>query len=1037
MALEEPLSMNRPHRFGGHLGDGLFVLCGMAVASLGFLSQTTNSGKAFPAEQANSPMATGAFFDRVPWTGSKIQGSPEPPPPFRIERAFPKLSFRNPLHLSQPPGQAPGLERFFVCEQGGKILSFRTDDGVGQADVAIDLPKELTGYDKAKVGGVGDLYALAFHPQFQKNRFCYLCYVLNSKTANPLADGSRVSRFRMTETVPPRIDPTSEKVLITWLGGGHNGCDLHFGPDGFLYISTGDAASPNPPDSFNTGQDISDLLSSVLRIDVDREEKSQAYAVPTDNPFVKLQGARPEVWAYGFRNPWRMSFDRKTGDLWVGDVGWEQWEMIYRVKKGGNYGWPIMEGPQSVRSDCAIGPTPISPPALALPHSESASITGGFVYRGQKYPEWQGTYIFGDWVSGKIWGTRFDGDKVVSHRELAQTTQRIVAFGEDQNQELYLLDHAESGFIYRLVPNEAARDWQPHFPKLLSQTGLFSSVKEHALAEGVVPFSIHAEMWADNASAVRFLALPGKSIARMYDRSPPWPNNSGEVQFPVNGVVGKTLSLEMNQGNPQSRRRVETQLLHWDGFFWKGYSYAWNQDGTDAVLVEARGATRTLEVVRSDFPGKTQKQAWHYPSRTECLTCHNSWSGFTLAFNPAQLNKPHDFGAGVSDQLVQLEKAQYIQFLQLGGNGTPDKPRAIPSDRLTNPHDRSQKLEDRARSYLHINCSHCHQFGAGGTAMIDLRAKNKLEETNLIAAKPLQGAFDIPGGQIVVKGEPHRSILYYRLAKSGPGHMPHIGSELIDREGLRLIHDWIAALPSGPKQTGASDAQSPIGELDKLAKQPARQEAIKKCLSDPSGALTLVDAIDSGRLSSSLQSEILAMAAEQANPGVRDLFERFLPEEQRVKRLGQQIPVPLLLQGKGRAQRGQKLFFQTQGTQCANCHRVAGKGIALGPDLDGIGKKYTRAQILESLLDPSKTVDPKYAAFLVETDNGKVHTGLLLAKTDKEVVLKTIANQEVRIPASQIVSLLPQKKSLMPEQILRDLSLEQALDLLEFLTSLK
>src|SRR5436309_900374 len=177
---------------------------------------------------------------------------------------------------------------------------------------------------------------------------------------------------RLTGTPePPRCDPKSEKILITWLAGGHNGCDMHFGPDGFLYISTGDGADPNPPDRLDTGQDLSDLLSSILRIDVDREDPGKPYAVPPDNPFVNMAGARPEIWSYGFRNPWRMSFDRATGDLWVGDVGWELWEMVYRVTKGGNFGWSVMEGRQQVRPEAKRGPTPILPPALDFPHTEA------------------------------------------------------------------------------------------------------------------------------------------------------------------------------------------------------------------------------------------------------------------------------------------------------------------------------------------------------------------------------------------------------------------------------------------------------------------------------------------------------------------------------------------------------------------------------------------------------------------------------------------------------------------------------------------
>src|SRR5260370_23564260 len=252
-------------------------------------------------EAADRPLG---IYKRVPWTNSRLTGSPDPPPPYKIVRAFPKLTFKNPLLLRN----APGTERLFIGEQEGKLYSFPNDQHVSKADLFVDLTTEIHSWDpKGKVKGVGNLYGLAFHPQFAKNRFCYVCYVLDSKSSGEqLLDGSRVSRFTVSNTDPPRIDPKSEKILITWMAGGHNGGDLHFGPDGFLYISTCDAADPNPPDRLDTGQDLSDLLSSILRIDLDHPSKDKPYSVPPDNPFVKMPDARPAIWAYGCRNPWRM-----------------------------------------------------------------------------------------------------------------------------------------------------------------------------------------------------------------------------------------------------------------------------------------------------------------------------------------------------------------------------------------------------------------------------------------------------------------------------------------------------------------------------------------------------------------------------------------------------------------------------------------------------------------------------------------------------------------------------------------------------------
>ncbi len=262
-----------------------------------------------------------------------------------------------------------------------------------------------------------------------------------------------MSRFRVTRTDPPRIDPSSEEVVFSFLQGGHNGGDIHFGPDGMLYISTGDAANPNPPDPFNTGQDISDVLSSILRIDVDRKDEGKSYAVPKDNPFVATKGARPEVWAYGFRNPWRMSFDRQTGDLFVGDVGWELWESVHRVVKGGNYGWSAREGPQPIKSE-QVGPTPIHPALIELPHTIACSVTGGLVYRGKKFPELRGAYVFGDWETRRLWAARFEGDRTTEMPEIARPSVRIVAFCDDQDGEIYFLDH-EGGTLHTIERNDA------------------------------------------------------------------------------------------------------------------------------------------------------------------------------------------------------------------------------------------------------------------------------------------------------------------------------------------------------------------------------------------------------------------------------------------------------------------------------------------------------------------------------------------------------------------------------------------------------
>src|SRR5688572_21311848 len=395
---------------------------------------------------------------REPWLSSRITDSPEPPAPFVTERVFPKLKFREPVELSP----MPGTDRLILVEREAKIFSFSNDPACEKPDLFVnmkDLSKEIY-----------ETYSMAFHPGFRTNRYVFIFYILKSG----LPDGTHISRFNVKDTDPPTVDLSTEKLLITWLSGGHNGGCIRFGPDGYMYLAAGDATVPSPPDLLDTGQDLSDLLGSILRIDVDREDPGKPYRIPPDNPFINTPRARPEIWAYGFRNPWRMSFD-PAGNLWAGDVGWELWEMIYRIERGGNYGWSLMEGTHIVRPGSKVGPTPILPPVIEHPHSEAASITGGYVYRGTRLSELKGAYIYGDYETGKIWELWHDGRRVTKSRELADTPFKIISFGEDHAGELYILDYA--GTIHRLTRNPAAGK-PSDFPRKLSETGLFASVRD-------------------------------------------------------------------------------------------------------------------------------------------------------------------------------------------------------------------------------------------------------------------------------------------------------------------------------------------------------------------------------------------------------------------------------------------------------------------------------------------------------------------------------------------------------------------------------
>ncbi|MBL8210721.1 MAG: PQQ-dependent sugar dehydrogenase, partial [Bryobacterales bacterium] len=246
--------------------------------------------------------------ERVKWTTSKLQGSPDPPKKFRLVRAFPQVTFDHPVYLAQEPTS----ERLFVAEyEKGRIYSFLPQDASGKKDLFLDMGRGVS--------------AFSFHPKYAENGQVFVFSHLDPKVKG--AQKSRVSRFVLEKgSNPPRVKPGSETIIVEWPASGHNGGEAIIGPDGYLYISTGDGTSGS--DRNETGQRLDDLLAVMMRLDVDHPSEGRNYGIPKDNPFVNRPGARPEIWAYGYRNPWRFSFDPKTGQPWVGDVGQDIWEMI-------------------------------------------------------------------------------------------------------------------------------------------------------------------------------------------------------------------------------------------------------------------------------------------------------------------------------------------------------------------------------------------------------------------------------------------------------------------------------------------------------------------------------------------------------------------------------------------------------------------------------------------------------------------------------------------------------------------------------------
>ena len=487
---------------------------------------------------------------------------------------------------------------------------------------------------------------------------------------------------------------------------------------------------------------------------------------------------------------------------------------------------------------------------------------------------------------------------------------------------------------------------------------------------------------------------------------------------------------------------METQILHREQGSWRPYTYVWNDEQTDAVLADKDGFSRVLSIADEAAPGGKREQTYRFASRAECLLCHNPWvearttvfgvqTASALGLNALQLDRESEYGGGVN----QLDALGEMGLL----SGKPREEKES-APKLVNPYDESAALEDRARAYLQVNCAHCHQFNAGGTANILLSLDVPLEKTLMLDVRPTQGTFGIANAHIIAPGDPLGSVLYYRIAKLGGGRMPRLGSREVDQAAVRLFHDWIAQLPPAdggqPNKLNVENTAA-LDRLSAAKSQQQRALEISQLTSSTRGALALLQRVDSGAVSPTVQREVVALTKNHERAEVRDLFERFVPASERIKRLGAVVNQAEILNLEADAERGKQVFFNESAAACQKCHQINKRGETLGPDLSQIGKKYRRDALLRHILDPSLFMEPKFVPYLLESKDGRVLTGLLVEKTDRKVVLKNAQNKLLEVPAKEVELLVTQQKSLMPDLLLRDLTAQQVADLLEYLASQK
>lgn len=741
------------------------------------------------------------------------------PRTYSTVRALPAdISFSSPAATTFPTGDT---SRLYVMELGGRIWRLT---GVGTNSVTKTLFMDLGAYlntqtHKLTVGGECGLLAMAFHPDYQQNGYFYLFYSITA--AGQLHQ--RLARFQATGTAGSYREATAangntESPLLTLYDriSNHNGGDLGFGNDGYLYLSLGDEGGA--ADTNNNARFINkNYWGQLLRLDVNNlaanltpSAHSQAsttfpnavhagaYKIPANNPFIgrtswhgqtiTAASVLREIYATGFRNPFRFTFDPPTGRLFVGDVGQDQREEVSIVTAGADCGWSWREGniaftsaPRFPNSSGTTNPpsgaafTPVEP-IISYPRSNGtqgisgSSVCGGLVYRGTRMPELQGYYLVTDIYDGAIAAFQ-EGSSGTWTGSLLARRSGIVDFGINPSNGEPLLCNMNDGILYELT-----RDAEPatNVATRLSELGLFSNLTTLTPQVGIVPYEPNVSFWSDHATKRRWFALRDSVSKITYSAAGNW-------TFPSTAFWIKHFDINRVRNDPSTKQKLETRILVKTATGIYGLSYKWRADQSDADLVQASGLSEAI-------PNSNPPQTWRYPSRGECLTCHTAAAGYALSFHSAQLNKNYVMsGSQPQNQLSALLSAGYLSGV------TAITPAAVPA--LATESDAIASLEWKARSYLEVNCAQCHRPGGGAQGNWDARYSTPTATAQLIHGTLLNNGGNADN-RVIVPGDADHSMLLLRLQGSvaGLNRMPPLTTNERDLAGETLIADWITEL---------------------------------------------------------------------------------------------------------------------------------------------------------------------------------------------------------------------------------------------------
>jgi glucose/arabinose dehydrogenase len=746
---------------------------------------------------------------------------------FKVEDVFAVngnggMGFDQPVGTVYPSGEK---DRIFVVSKTGVIFvisDLEGKNGGPKRSVFMDINPYLRSKNlelgQEKEWGI---LGMAFHPKYQENGQFFITYnFLDNENGRVLAF-DRLARFSVSKADPNKADMTSEVPLITQMDNtpNHNGGCIEFGDDGYLYYGMGDDGYPRDQQD-NARWVDRNFFAAIYRLDVDRRPENLEpnahrqpstqfpsavdkdvqgpahYKVPVDNPFIGIssymgqtvdpQKVRTEIYAHGFRNPWRFSIDHTTGRLFVADVGEDRYEEINLVTKGGDYGWPYKEATNpGPRSAAAPADGKFMDPIFFYEHGAgNIAVTGGFVYRGTRLPELNGCYIFADYGPGQhIWALKEVDGKWDQTLLLSSSVPTPVAIGPDPRNGDILVSciGPGAGMPVPPAPNSNGRVVRivrtgvqgPPPPEKLSLVGAFKDLKTLEPVEGLNFYEPNVTFWSDYAVKSRWFMVPNGSNRIGFDAKGNW-------KFPAGMVWVKHFDMELTRGEASTRRRLETRFLVKTKDNVYGITYKWRADYSDADLVPEAGEDEVLTI---NDHGTVMKQTWHYPSQSECMTCHTQVGGGALAFNTWQLNGQ---GKGTQNQIEMLAHAGYF-------SADSQVPELKTLGAYAKADDAHASLEWRVRSYLGVNCVYCHQPGGAAQGQWDARPWVALDTAGIINGMLTNNRGDA-GARVIVPGDVTHSMVVKRLEAKDAPRMPPLASNELDVKGQGLIREYIESL---------------------------------------------------------------------------------------------------------------------------------------------------------------------------------------------------------------------------------------------------